>query len=99
MFTANPFNDLLTTLTPAVMQVYVILMFVAVIGGTIIDVIHKKSAKYFFENSQRAQKSAKRSVTGGEKISLAISTLTNETKESFDRSGQAIADAYSGGGG
>ena len=74
---SSPFHDLLDILTPGVMQAYVVLMFLAVVGGTIIDVIHKKSAQYFFENAQKAQKSAKRSVTGGEKVSLAISTLTN----------------------
>jgi hypothetical protein len=51
MFT-NPFHDLSGFLTPAVMQTYVVLMFLAVVGGTIIDVIHKKSAQYFFENAQ-----------------------------------------------
>ena len=81
---SSPFHDLLDILTPGVMQAYVVLMFLAVVGGTIIDVIHKKSAQYFFENAQKAQKSAKRSVTGGEKVSLAISTLTNEVLTSSE---------------
>jgi hypothetical protein len=84
MFDANPFHDLLSFLTPAAMQMYVVLMFLAVVGGTIIDVIHKKSAQYFFENAQKAQKSAKRTVDGGEKVSLAISTLTNEVLTSSE---------------
>ena len=84
MFDANPFHDLLGFLTPAAMQMYVVLMFLAVVGGTIIDVIHKKSAQYFFENAQKAQKSAKRTVDGGEKVSLAISTLTNEVLTSSE---------------
>ena len=66
------------------MQTYVVLMFLAVVGGTIIDVIHKKSAQYFFENAKKAQKSAKRTVSGGEKVSLAISTLTNEVLTSSE---------------
>jgi hypothetical protein len=49
-----------------------------VIGGVLLDVAHKKSAKYFFENAQKAKKSAKREVGGGEKIGLAVSTLMNE---------------------
>ena len=80
----NPFYDLLGFLTPAIMQTYVVLMFLAVIGGTIIDTIHKKSAQYFFENAQKAQKSAKRTVSGGEKASLAIATLTNEVLTSSE---------------
>ena len=84
MFDTNPFNDLSGFLTPAIMQTYVVLMFLAVVGGTIIDVIHKKSAQYFFENAQKAQKSAKRTVTGGEKVSLAVATLTNEVLTSSE---------------
>ena len=84
MFDSNPFYDLLGFLTPTMMQIYIIAMFLAVIGGTIIDTIHKKSAQYFFENAQKAQKSAKRTVTGGEKASLAISTLTNEVLTSSE---------------
>ena len=83
MFT-NPFHDLLGFLTPAIMQTYVVLMFLAVVGGTIYDVIHKKSAQYFFENAQKAKKSAKRTVSGGEKASLAISTVANEVLTSSE---------------
>jgi hypothetical protein len=83
MFT-NPFHDLSGFLTPAVMQTYVVLMFLAVVGGTIYDVIHKKSAQYFFENAQKARKSAKRTVGGGEKVSLAISTVANEVLTSSE---------------
>jgi hypothetical protein len=81
---ANPFHDLLDFLTPAVMQTYVVLMFLAVIGGTIFDVIHKKSAQYFFENAQKAKISAKRTVTGGEKVSLAVSTVASEVLTSSE---------------
>ena len=81
MFTSNPFSELSQMsafITPAVMQGYVILMVIMVIGGTILDMIHKKSAQYFFENSKKAQKNAKRTVSSGEKASLAVSTVTSE---------------------
>ena len=84
MFDTNPFYDLLGFLTPTAMQIYVVAMFLAVIGGTIIDTIHKKSAKYFFENAQKAQQSARRTVTGSEKVSLAISTVANEVLTSSE---------------
>jgi len=77
MFT-NPFHDLSGFLTPAVMQTYVVLMFLAVVAGTIIDVIHKKSAQYFFENAQKAKQSAKRTLSTGDKVSVAVSTVANE---------------------
>jgi hypothetical protein len=40
--------------------------------------IHKKSAQYFFENAKKAKKSAKRTVGGGEKASIAIQVLAKE---------------------
>jgi hypothetical protein len=50
--------------------------------------LHKKSAKYFFENAKKAEKSAKRTVSGGEKASLAIQTLTSEVLTSSEFSNQ-----------
>ena len=84
MFDTSPFYDLLGFLTPASMQIYVVAMFLAVVAGVIIDTMHKKSAKYFFENAQKAQQSAKRTVSGGEKMSLAISTVANEVLTSSE---------------
>ena len=84
MFDTSPFYDLLDVMSPAVMQGYVIAMFLAVVAGVIIDVIHKKSAQYFFENAQKAQKAARRTVSGGEKFSLAVSTVANEVLTSSE---------------
>ncbi len=78
MFTTNPFAELTAFIPPAAMQAYVVLMILLVIGGTLLDVIHKKSAKYFFENAKRAQKSATRTLDSGTKISAAVQTLANE---------------------
>ena len=78
MITTNPFNDLSELISPLAMQIYVIVMLLMVIGGTILDVIHKGSARYFFENAKKAEKEAKRTVNGGEKAVLAVKTLANE---------------------
>jgi len=78
MITSNPFSELSAFVSPAVMQGYIILMVLLVVGGTIIDMIHKKSAEYFFENAKKAKKNAKRTVGGGEKIGLAVSTVASE---------------------
>jgi hypothetical protein len=78
MFAINPFASLSEVISPAMMQGYIVLMILLVMGGTILDMIHKKSAQYFFENAKKAQKSAKRSVSGGEKISIATSVLVKE---------------------
>lgn len=78
MFTSNHFAALSAVISPAMMQGYVVLMVLLVMGGTILDILHKKSAKYFFENAKKAQKSAKRSLSGGEKVAIAASVLVNE---------------------
>ncbi len=78
MFTTNPFAELSATIPASVMVTYVIIMFLLVIGGTVLDMIHKKSAQYFFENAEKAKKAATREVSGGDKVSMAVQTLTNE---------------------
>ncbi len=74
MFTSNPFAELSASVSPAVMQTYVVVMALLVIGGTLFDVIHKKSAQYFFENMRASKKNAKQQVGGGEKIAIAVQT-------------------------
>jgi len=78
MFTSNPFSELSASIPTMVMQAYIILMILMVIGGTVLDMIHKKSAQYFFENAKKAEKNAKRSVGTGEKASIAVQVLVNE---------------------
>nr|VFJ45684.1 MAG: hypothetical protein BECKFM1743C_GA0114222_100294 [Candidatus Kentron sp. FM]VFJ65530.1 MAG: hypothetical protein BECKFM1743A_GA0114220_103842 [Candidatus Kentron sp. FM]VFK16014.1 MAG: hypothetical protein BECKFM1743B_GA0114221_103982 [Candidatus Kentron sp. FM] len=96
MFATNPFHDLYGVISPMAMQIYVVAMFLMVIGGTILDVIHKKSAKYFFENAKKAQESAKRSVSGGEKVSLVLKTVANEvlTSAEFDSTKRRISHLF-----
>jgi hypothetical protein len=86
MFTSNPFAVLSANLPldPGVMQAYVVLMVLLVIGGTLLDVVHKKSAKYFFEKGQSLKKIATRQVSGGEKASIAVSTIANEVLTSSE---------------
>jgi hypothetical protein len=78
MLLINPFAELSAVISPSVMQGYIVLMVLLVIGGTILDMIHKKSAQYFFENAKKAKKSAKRTVGVGEKTSIAVAVLANE---------------------
>ena len=84
MLTTNPFAEMSAYIPAEVMQAYIVIMVLFVIGGTMLDMIHKKSAKYFFENAKKAEKAAKRTVSGGEKTSLAIQTVTNEVLTSSE---------------
>jgi hypothetical protein len=93
MLDTNPFYELSTIISPAIMQGYVIVMVLLVIAGTILDMIHKQSAQYFFANAKRAQKDAKRTLSGGEKASLAVQTVVNEvlTSSEFKRTRRRIS--------
>jgi hypothetical protein len=78
MFTINPFSELSELISPFAMQVYVVAMVLLVVGGTVLDMIHKKSAQYFFKNAEKAKAAATRSVSGGEKVSIAIKTVAED---------------------
>jgi hypothetical protein len=98
MIESNPFAILSESLglDPSVMQAYIILMVLLVIGGTLLDVVHKKSAAYFFEKGQSLKKLAKREVGGGEKLGIALSTLTNEvlTSGEFENPERRISHLF-----
>ena len=74
MFTSNPFAEISASISPAVMQTYVVLMIVLVAAGTIFDIIHKGSARYFFENWRKSQRKSAKQVSGGEMVSIAVKT-------------------------
>ena len=74
MFTSNPFAELSATVPPAVMQAYVVIMIVLVAAGTLFDIVHKGSARYFFDNWR---KSNSKPLGGGELVSLAVQNYDN----------------------
>lgn len=74
MFTSNPFAALSASISPTVMQTFVIVMIAFVVLGTLFDIVHKGSAKFFFEKMRKAQRGAARPVSGGDKIGIAIQT-------------------------
>ena len=78
MFMTNPFDALSALISADVMQMYIIAMAVLVAGGTILDMMHKKSAKYFFLDSAKNAKNAKRTVSTGEKAGIAVATIASE---------------------
>jgi hypothetical protein len=74
MFINNPFAELSASMPPAVMQAYVLVMFVLVVAGTLFDVVHKGSAKYFFQNMLKSKAKGAQPVGGGELVSIAVQT-------------------------
>ena len=74
MFTSNPFAELSASISPVFIQTYIVIMILLVAGGTLFDIFHKKSAKYFFDNWRKTKNNQTRQVGGGEIVSLAVRT-------------------------
>jgi len=71
MFTHNPFAALGDLLPPVVMQVYIVIMIVLVAAGTLFDIVHKGSARYFLNNWRKTKS---KHVDAGELVSIAVKT-------------------------
>ena len=78
MFLINPFSMLAETVPAILMQSFVIVMAVLVIVGTLLDIIHKKNVRYFFENAKKAKLSAKKTLSSSERISVISKTIVSD---------------------
>ena len=78
MISIIPFSELSEFIPSIAMQVYVIAMVILVAGGTILDMAHKQSAKFFFRNSEKVKKLATNPVGAGEKASIALKTIAED---------------------
>ena len=61
MLTTNPFAILAETIPMIAIQSFVIIMVGLVILGTVLDMIHKKNVKYFFNNAKKQKNQPKKS--------------------------------------
>ena len=75
MFTTNPFSVLAETVPSIVMQCFVVLMILLIVTGTLLDIIHKKNVKYFFENAKKAKKNATKELSTSERIAVVSKTI------------------------
>src|SRR5262249_5688270 len=78
MLTSNPFADLSAFVPPTIMQTYIVAMILMVAGGTLFDIMHKKSATYFFNHWRDAKNKGMRRGGGGGKVFLPIQTSAVE---------------------
>ena len=78
MLTTNPFAILAETIPMIAIQSFVIIMVGLVILGTVLDMIHKKNVKYFFNNAKKAKKSAKRELGTGERLAVIGKTIIHD---------------------
>ena len=78
MITTNPFSILSETVPSLILQVFVLIMVGLVVIGTLIDIIHKKNVKYFFNNAKKAKKNATRELGAGERIAIIGKTIVHD---------------------
>ena len=78
MFTNNPFSELTEIISPIAIQGFVIAMIALVAAGTLIDIIHKKNVKYFFDNAKKAKKSAKIELSKAQRTSVILKTVVHD---------------------
>ena len=78
MLSVNPFVILAETVAPVFMQSFIVVMTILVVAGTLLDIIHKKNVKYFFENAKKAKLSATKTLSTGEKISVISKTIVSD---------------------
>ena len=78
MLTTTPFSVLSEIVPSIAMQSFVIVMGLLVVLGTLLDIIHKKNVKYFFENAKKAKLSATKTLSAGEKISVISKTIVSD---------------------
>ena len=88
MITINPFSMLSEFMPSIAIQTFVVVMIVLVIAGTVIDMIHKKNVKYFFENAKKAKKQATRTVSAGKKVSILIKTVASDILTTSELAGK-----------
>ena len=64
------------------MQVCIVLMILAVATGTLFDMLHKHSARFFVRQWKKSRAAATRQPGGAETASLAVRTLLKEVATS-----------------
>jgi len=78
MFTTNPFNELALFLSPAILQGYIVLMALAVVIGTLFDLLHDKKIKFFLQDRKRAKAAARRQLGAADMAAIASKTLLHD---------------------
>jgi hypothetical protein len=73
MLSTNPYAVAGASLPAGFLQWFLVLMVLLVVAGTLFDVIHKGSARYFFANMRRSKQMG-REVNGGQAVSIAVQT-------------------------
>ena len=84
MITVNPFVENVFNIPMLAMQAFLILMVLFTVGGVLLDMVHKKNVKFFFENAKKAKLSATKSVPTAKKVTIIAKTLAHDVATSAE---------------
>lgn len=91
----NPFAAVAEFWSPLAMKVYIALMVLAVVIGTMFDVSHKGSGIYFAQRREKSKARARRRLDGGEAFALAVATIAEAAVSGeFDKTPRRIAHLF-----
>jgi len=78
VFTANTFTPLTDFVSTEVLQGYIVLMALAVVIGTLFDLLHDKKLTFFLQERQRTRAAAKQPLSGADWAAIATRTLVTD---------------------
>lgn len=78
MFTTNPFASLTAFVSPDAMQGYIVLMVLAVIVGTLFDLLHDRKLSFFLQERRRTKAAARRRLGAADRAAIAARTLVRD---------------------
>ena len=84
MISLNPFAVLAESVSPIYMQSFVVLMIVLIAVGTLVDIIHKKNVKYFFENAKKTKEYATKNLPAGKAAAIVAKTVASDVMTSSE---------------
>ncbi len=78
MFTTNPFALLTDFVSPGVMRGYIVLMVLAVIAGTLFDLLHDRKLTFFLQERRRVKAAARQPLGAADRAAIAARTLVKD---------------------
>ena len=70
MMSISPFSALAESISPSVIQGFVLAMLALIVIGTVVQMIHHKNVTYFFNNAKKAKLAAKENLVLEKRLQL-----------------------------
>jgi len=74
----NPYSVLAESIPSVFIQVFVLLMLILILLGTVIQMIHHKNLTYFFNNAKKAKLSAEKKLGASERVAIIAKTVVHD---------------------